>query len=64
MLKTAVEAYRDVQKATLSGRVLEASVLVKAAHLLKECKERWNDPGRDEKLDKTLRYNQRLWSLF
>ncbi|MCX7793121.1 MAG: flagellar biosynthesis regulator FlaF [Thermodesulfovibrionales bacterium] len=64
MLKTGIEAYRDVEKATLSGRELEASILVKAAHLLKECRDRWNEPDRDEKLDKALRYNQRLWSLF
>lgn len=64
MLKTGIEAYREVQKATLSGRELEASVLIKAAHLLKECKDRWNEPDRAERLDNALRYNQRLWSLF
>ncbi len=64
MLKTGIEAYRDVQKTTLSGRELEASVLMKAAHLLKECKERWDEPGTPERLDNALRYNQRLWSIF
>ncbi len=64
MLKTGIEAYRAVQKNTLSGRELEASVLVKAAHKLKHCKENWDSPDRDERLDEALRYNQRLWSFF
>ncbi len=64
MLKTGIEAYRAVQKNTLSGRELEASVLVKAAHKLKHCKENWDRPDRDERLDEALRYNQRLWSFF
>ncbi len=64
MLKTGIETYRDVQRTTLTGRELEASVLVKAAHLLKECRDRWDEPDRTERLDNALRYNQRLWSLF
>lgn len=64
MLKTGVEAYREVQKTTLSGRELEASVLVKAAHKLKYCRDNWDSPDRQERLDEALKYNQRLWSFF
>lgn len=64
MLRTGIEAYREIEKATLSGRELEASILVRAAHLLKECKDRWSDPDTKERLDHALRYNQKLWSLF
>jgi flagellar protein FlaF len=64
VLKTGIEAYRNVQKATLSGRELEASVLIKAAHLLKECKDNWDEPDRAQRLDHALRYNQKLWSFF
>lgn len=64
MLKTGIEAYREIQKNTISGRELEASVLIKAAHKLKYCRDNWNDPGTTERLDEALQYNQRLWSFF
>lgn len=64
MLKTGIEAYRDVQKNTMSGRELEASVLIKAAHKLKHCKDNWDSPDIQERLDEALKYNQKLWSFF
>lgn len=64
MLKTGIEAYREVQKTTMSGRELEASVLVKAAHKLKNCRDNWDTPDILERLDEALKYNQRLWSFF
>jgi flagellar protein FlaF len=47
----------------MSGREVEASVLTKAALKLKECLSGWDAPGRDEKLDKALKFNQRVWSI-
>lgn len=64
MLKTGIEAYREVQKTTMSGRELEASVLVKAAHKLKNCRDNWDTQDILERLDEALKYNQRLWSFF
>lgn len=64
MLKTGIEAYRQIQKTTTSGRELEASVLVKAAHKLKGCRDNWDAPDISERLDDALKYNQRLWSFF
>lgn len=64
MLKTGIEAYRVVQKTTLTGRELEASVLIKAAHKLKYCRDNWDSQDREERLDEALKYNQKLWSFF
>lgn len=57
-------AYRTVQKITSSGRELEALVLSRAALKLAEVRDNWNAPDRDEMLDKALRFNQRIWSIF
>lgn len=64
MLKTGIDAYREIQKNTMSGRELEASVLIKAAHKLKYCRDNWDSPDIKERLDDALKYNQRLWSFF
>jgi len=59
-----LETYRNMQKATLSGRDLEAEVLSKAAYKLKYCQNNWDDPEREEMLDEALKYNQKIWTLF
>ena len=59
-----VESYRNIQKASLSGRDLEAEVLSKAAYKLTYCQNNWDDPKRDEILDEALKYNQKIWTLF
>ncbi len=64
MLATQLEAYRTVQKTTMSGREIEASVLTKAAQMIKECQQNWGNKDLDEKLDEALKYNQKIWSLF
>ncbi len=64
MYNTAVNAYKQVDKSTNSGRETEARVLTEAALKLKRCQENWNDPERDSQLDTALRYNQKIWSLF
>jgi len=62
--KNPVEAYQDVEKATISGRETEARVLNKAAQKLKNCQDNWDAVDREEKLDEALRFNQRIWSIF
>jgi flagellar protein FlaF len=59
-----LETYRNMQKATLSGRELEAEVLSKAAMKLNFCQNNWNDLKREEMLEEALKYNQKIWTLF
>lgn len=58
------EAYKNTQKAGMSGREVEAAVLTKAALMLKNCKENWDSTDREAKLDEALKFNQFIWSLF
>lgn len=64
MLSRPLNAYQDVERATLSGRELEAAVLNKAATLLIDAKNRWSDADHESSLDGALKYNQRIWSFF
>jgi len=64
MNPNAVNAYTDMQKATLSGRELEASVLTRAGLMLKNVKDNWNAPDRDDKLTEAVKFNQKVWSFF
>ena len=64
MYGTQLEAYRMVQKTTLSGSELEASVLTKAALVLQQVQNTWNAEDRDIRLDEAMRYNQKIWSIF
>jgi flagellar protein FlaF len=64
MSANPLEAYKSVEKTTLSGRDLEASVLIKAALRLQDVQTHWSDPALDEMLDEALKYNQRVWSFF
>ena len=59
-----MEAYRTVQKTTMSGRELEASVLTKGALLLQQCQNSWDDSNRDAQLADAVKYNQTIWSVF
>ena len=59
-----LNAYKQTIKTTVSGRELEASVLTKAAYLLKDCKEQWNEEGHFLRLDEALVFNQRIWTIF
>ena len=58
-----LRAYEQVEKATQSGREIEAAVLTKAAIKLKECQDNWDATDRDTKLDVALKFNQRIWSI-
>ncbi len=59
-----INAYKQTIKTTLTGKELEAHVLSKAALLLKECQEKWNDEGHFNRLDEALVFNQRIWTIF
>ena len=47
-----------------AGLEADATALAKASRLLAEARDRWDEPGRDSRLDFAVRYNQRLWALF
>lgn len=59
-----IQAYRAAQKATMSGREIEASALARSASILAECRDNWDAPDREEMLRAALRRNQMLWSIF
>lgn len=59
-----LEAYRNVEKATLSQRDIEATVLTKAATQLQSIKENWTRENHDAQLEDALNYNQRVWTFF
>ncbi len=59
-----LDAYRNVEKATLSQRDMEATVLSKSAMQLKAVQENWSKEGHDLELEEALNYNQRVWSFF
>ena len=61
---SAVNAYKQVDKHTNSGRATEARVLTEAALKLRRCQENWDAPDRDRLLDNALRHNQKVWSMF
>ena len=60
----SLKTYESVNKATQSGREIEAAVLTKAAVKLKECQDGWDAPDRDNILEEALKYNQRVCSIF
>ena len=64
MYTAQLNAYQTNIKATLSGRELEASVLSKAAVMLKQCQDGWEMSDLTEKLSDALKYNQKVWSFF
>jgi len=59
-----LEAYRTALKTTMSGREIEASVLTKAALMLKNCLENWDSENRSARLEEALKFNQLIWSIF
>ncbi len=64
MYSNPLEAYKTVEKTTISGRETEARVLTQAALKLKDCRDNWQAEGRNDKLDEALKYTQRIWSIF
>lgn len=59
-----LDAYRNVEKATLSQRDMEATVLSKAAQLLQVMRDDWSGADQFERLEDALKYNQRVWTFF
>ncbi len=71
MSNNPLNAYKIIEKTTISGRETEARVLNKAAQKLKNCQDNWITDSRGYpdsitgvKLDEALNFNQRLWSIF
>jgi len=64
MYQNSLKSYNEMQKESLSGRELEASVLTRAGVMLKNVQENWNDPDRNDKLLEAIKFNQKVWSLF
>jgi len=64
MYKRPLEVYRATDKATMSGREIEASVLTEAALKLKDCQDHWDAEDREAKLHEAFRFNQLIWSIF
>ena len=64
MQQNSVSAYNNIQKESLSGRELEASVLSRAGLMLKQVQENWNSPDRESKLIEAVKFNQKVWSFF
>lgn len=63
-MQQALNTYSSMQKENLSGRELEASVLSRAALMLKNVQENWDDPNREQKLIEAIKFNQKVWSFF
>lgn len=64
MQQQSVNAYTAIQKDSLNGRELEASVLSRAGLMLKSVKDNWGAPDRDQKLLEAVKFNQKVWSFF
>lgn len=64
MFNGPLSAYESVNKKTMSGREVEASVLSKAASKLKSCRDHWDREDREVQLEDALKFNQRIWSIF
>ena len=64
MLANPLDAYRNVEKATLSQRDIEASVLTKAAVQLQVVKDNWTSENHETELEDALNFNQRVWTFF
>jgi flagellar protein FlaF len=64
MNQNPVNAYTTMQKESLSGRDLEASVLSRAGIMLKQVQENWNASDREQKLVDAIKFNQKVWSFF
>lgn len=60
----AIMEYVGIQKESMSGRELEASVLTKAGLMLKAVQESWDAPDRETKMLDAIKYNQKVWSFF
>lgn len=60
----AIKEYVGIQKESMSGRELEASVLTKAGLMLKAVQDNWDAPDREAKMLEAIKFNQKVWSFF
>ena len=60
MNKTAIQAYGNAERSTLSGRALEGRAFARAAQLLNDAR---NAPDDRRHAVKALRYNHELWTI-
>jgi flagellar biosynthesis activator protein FlaF len=61
-MHSAAKAYGNVARQTVSGRDLEADLLLKAASRLQAIHDSWDNKKSD--LADALLYNRKLWSIF
>jgi flagellar protein FlaF len=61
--QTALRAYETVNRSTMNGREVEAAALAKAASKLKECRSGWDQPDRAARMERALKFNQRVWCI-
>jgi len=54
----------NAQKNSMDPRELEARVLLKAANMLQELQDQWNDNTPPSHLEETLLYNRKIWMMF
>ena len=64
MYSDPLSSYESINNMTIPGRGIEAVVLTKAARKLRECQDNWGNDGHDQRLEKALKYNQRIWRIF
>jgi flagellar protein FlaF len=64
MYPNAIDTYTEMQKEVLNGRELEASVLARAAMMLKQVQQSWSASDRNDKLLDAVKFNQKVWSFF
>lgn len=64
MSNNPYDVYNNVHKEGMSQRELEASVLTRAGLMLKNCRDNWNAPDRNHKLEEAIKFNQKVWSFF
>jgi flagellar biosynthesis activator protein FlaF len=58
----AAQAYARTSQASSHPREIEAQALLKAAKQLQEVQNNWKGP--DQNMDKALRFNRQLWTIF
>lgn len=63
MYAAQLEIYKTAQKATMSGREIEALALTKAALQLKRCQVNWDPKDKDETRSDALKFNLQIWSI-
>ncbi len=64
MYPNRIKTYELIERATLPGEELEASVLARVATRLTECQDRWDEAGHEERLRGALEFSQRVWTFF